>query len=133
MAVHWCTETHITALIPYVPAGLEAWVHVAPPSRVVTTTDPPVTDPVEPTAMQSSLAGHEIPLSWGGADSIRPWAFHVTPPFAVAAITVREVAVDAGPIPPTAQQCWASAQDTAVRSPRPVGPGWPTTAAFFSS
>ena len=104
-------------------------VQVAPASLVVMTTP---------------LPGQRCPV---GADRHalgRPWdrtprsargccrpttccAFHVMPPLVVAAITVAPVAgAGLGPATPTAQQRRAVAQDTAPRSPVPLGAGWPT-------
>ena len=123
---------HWTLVSTKAPAGTPAWVQLSPPSWVVSTMPAPGTPPVEPTAMQSSTVGQEMPPSSGAA--LRPvdWADHTAPPFRVAAITVAVAAVvvvASGPSTPTAQQCVASAQETAPSSPVPAGAGWPRTAA----
>ena len=101
---------------------------VAPPSVVVTTTPLPGNDaPFEPTAMQSVGVEHETPLNWGVLPPATVWAFHETPPLVVAAITKAPVGgAGFGPAVPTAQQRFAEAQETAPRSPVPLGAGWPT-------
>jgi hypothetical protein len=76
--------------------------------------------------------GQAIPLSSGGAGSDSGWADQVVPPLVVATITVTGavVVVDAlGPATPTAQQCSASAHETAPSSPVPAGAGCPITVA----
>jgi hypothetical protein len=83
--------------------------------------------------MHTFARGHETPVRAGSAvPEVNGWVVQVCPPLTVAAITVvpvTEVAVVAavvgalGPGTPTAQQCSASAQDTALSSPVPAGAG----------
>jgi hypothetical protein len=68
--------------------GTVASSQEAPPSRVVSTMPALVTDPLDPTAMQSDLVGQEIPLRSGAVPASTCWAVQVRPPLAVAAIAV---------------------------------------------
>jgi hypothetical protein len=130
---HLAALEHCTEVTATVPVGEVTAVQVDPPSSVVKTTPVPGSAPVEPTAMHTVTFGHEIPVSAGAGlppTDWTGWAVHVAPALAVATITVAAavaVALSFGPGTPTAQQCTASAHDTALSSPVPAGAGCPTT------
>ena len=132
---------HFTEVTAMDPAGGTDGAQLVPPFCVVSTTPVPGFAPVDPTAMHTWAPGHETPVRAGGAvPGANGLVVHVRPPLTVAAITVvpvTGVAVVAaavvavvvgalGPGTPTAQQCWASAQDTALSSPVPAGAGCPS-------
>jgi hypothetical protein len=122
---------HVTLVTASAPVGAVTACHVWPPSPVVSTVPVGGLEPVDPTAMQRVVRGHETPVSWGASVSSNGWAAQVRPPSDVAAMTVTgETGADdgvgaLGPATPTAQQWSASAQETAPSSPVPGGAGWP--------
>lgn len=132
---------HFTEVTAMDPAGGTDGAQLFPPFCVVRTTPVPGSAPVDPTAMHTLAPGHETPVRAGGVvPGVSGWVVQVRPPLTVAAITVvpvTGVAVVAAPVvavvggalgpgTPTAQQCSASAQDTALSSPVPAGAGCPT-------
>ena len=134
---------HFTEETAMAPAGATDGAQLFPPLCVVSTTPVPGSAPVDPTAMHTLAPGHETPVRAGGVvPALNGCVVQVRPPLTVATITVApltgvaiEAAVPAavvvvvgalGPGTPTAQQCSASAQDTALSSPVPAGAGCPT-------
>ncbi len=105
IAVQSKTLAHCTLGMFSAPGSAVAGDQTMPPSDVVNTTPLPGTDaPVEPTAMQSRVVGHETPLSCGTTDPRTACAFHFFPPSLVAMMTVAgRVAGALAPATPTAQ------------------------------
>lgn len=134
MRVQVAALTHCTEVTAMAPTGGADGAQLLPPSCVVSTTPVLGSDPFEPTAMHTLAVGHDTPVSAGMVFMVSGCAAQVSPPLAVPAMTVTAelgpvvvVAGALGPATPTAQQWWASAQDTALNSPVPAGAGWPTT------
>ena len=126
MTVQSVALGHATLETTMAPAGGGTSSHVAPASCVVSTT-PADAESFKPTVMHRLSLGHEIPSSAGVDGSASGSPAQDRPPSVVASITSARVAgtevevpvpaaaVGAGPDPglPTAQQCSASAQETA--------------------
>ena len=130
MAVQSLAPAQTTLVTTMAPVGTEAWAQVAPPSPVVTTT-PAVPEALSPTAMQSSVVGHETAVRAGAGVRVSDWADQVFPPSTVASMTVADdggteevvALAPAGPGAPTAQQWVGPAQVTASSWGVPTGAG----------